>query len=182
MNEKRKKITDTMRHQVYAADNYTCRVCGFTDEYGHGLTVDHIQPLAKGGTNTKDNFQCLCQTCNAFKSANKIGPLERRFRIDVSVPYADAMAIISERRKDFYRSIYPRNSGWFKRMEQTLHLVKVIEEGGELAAHQLKRLREALECTFKLRKTLLDVTPFLSKYKALVKASTPATQYCAFAY
>lgn len=31
--------------------------------------LDHIVPLAKGGTNDRSNFQLLCPTCNFKKSA-----------------------------------------------------------------------------------------------------------------
>lgn len=31
--------------------------------------LDHIVPLAKGGTNDRSNFQLLCPTCNLKKSA-----------------------------------------------------------------------------------------------------------------
>jgi 5-methylcytosine-specific restriction endonuclease McrA len=31
--------------------------------------VDHIMPIAKGGTNWPENLQCLCPTCNRSKSA-----------------------------------------------------------------------------------------------------------------
>lgn len=31
--------------------------------------VDHIVPLAKGGSNWPDNVQCLCPTCNLSKGA-----------------------------------------------------------------------------------------------------------------
>lgn len=31
--------------------------------------MDHIMPLALGGTNTDDNIQLLCPTCNRSKHA-----------------------------------------------------------------------------------------------------------------
>lgn len=31
--------------------------------------VDHIMPLARGGSNWPDNLQCLCPTCNLSKGA-----------------------------------------------------------------------------------------------------------------
>ena len=43
--------------------NYRCQRCGSKEN----LTVDHIMPLSLGGTNTIDNCQILCLTCNASK-------------------------------------------------------------------------------------------------------------------
>ncbi|MFN9020776.1 MAG: HNH endonuclease [Pseudanabaena sp.] len=45
------------------------------------LQVDHIIPLAQGGTNEFSNFQTLCAKCNREKSA-KLDPRFRRLYSD----------------------------------------------------------------------------------------------------
>lgn len=45
-----------------------CAVCR-ADLKQTGKHLDHIMPLALGGTNTDDNAQLLCPTCNLTKSA-----------------------------------------------------------------------------------------------------------------
>jgi hypothetical protein len=41
-----------------------CVHCGRTDK----LTLDHIVPLSRGGTNHNSNMQLLCRRCNSRKS------------------------------------------------------------------------------------------------------------------
>ena len=72
MPVKRAKITEKKKHAVFQLDNYTCRACGFYDEYGFGLTVDHIVPVKLGGENNYENLQCLCQFCNLTKGAEVV--------------------------------------------------------------------------------------------------------------
>lgn len=41
-----------------------CKYCHSTEN----LTIDHKQPVIKGGTNELKNLQCLCKPCNEMKS------------------------------------------------------------------------------------------------------------------
>ena len=64
------------RLRVIKRDNYICAICGkvcnpndrrwgtFGPDYP---TLDHIIPLAKGGSHTWDNVQCACGMCNSNK-------------------------------------------------------------------------------------------------------------------
>ena len=62
----RQSIPRKLRHQVFQRDNYRCRECGATNKQTR-LHVDHIVPVAKGGTNDLSNLQTLCEACNRAK-------------------------------------------------------------------------------------------------------------------
>lgn len=52
--------------EVYTKDIHACKQCGSTEN----LEIDHIVPLARGGSNELDNLQILCKKCNRRKWAN----------------------------------------------------------------------------------------------------------------
>lgn len=64
------------REKIIERDGMVCQICGkkcdpedkrwgsFGPDYP---TLDHIIPLAKGGTHTWDNCQCACAMCNSEK-------------------------------------------------------------------------------------------------------------------
>lgn len=45
-------------------DGYKCAVCGVIED----LSIDHIVPLSKGGSDDIDNLRILCRTHNSSKS------------------------------------------------------------------------------------------------------------------
>jgi len=56
------------RHNVYSRDGYRCLKCG-ADK---GLTLDHVKPRSKGGSNHFSNLQTLCFSCNTKKGSNEV--------------------------------------------------------------------------------------------------------------
>lgn len=59
--------------QLQERDRYACKACGAETN----LTVDHIVPLSKGGTDDLGNLQFLCARCNSSKGARLEAPSRR---------------------------------------------------------------------------------------------------------
>ena len=64
-----------VRKYVYQRDNYQCQSCGKPENFTQ-LSIDHIIPLALGGSNDISNLQTLCLSCNRRKKDH----LDPRFR------------------------------------------------------------------------------------------------------
>jgi hypothetical protein len=58
---------DLMRSEIgpliYARDGYKCTYCGSKKD----LSVDHIVPVSRGGSNENDNLVTACRSCNSSK-------------------------------------------------------------------------------------------------------------------
>jgi len=63
---KRKPLSKKIRFEVFKRDSFTCQYCGkkAPDVILH---VDHIDPVAKGGTNNILNLVTSCEECNQGK-------------------------------------------------------------------------------------------------------------------
>ncbi len=73
IQKKTKKKLDDNGHRpnskrvaIYERDKYTCQneFCGSKEN----LTLDHIKPSSRGGSNDMSNLQTLCSSCNGRKS------------------------------------------------------------------------------------------------------------------
>lgn len=51
------------RFNIYRRDGYRCMYCGSKES----LTLDHVQPKSKGGTNSWTNLVTCCMKCNIIK-------------------------------------------------------------------------------------------------------------------
>lgn len=68
-------LTDTEFDRLLVEQNGRCRYCRtpFTTTGKTRATIDHVIPLAKGGTHTPDNIVLACLSCNSSKGAKDVG-------------------------------------------------------------------------------------------------------------
>jgi hypothetical protein len=61
------RVMPAIRWQVFQRDQWKCVSCGRNSHSGAILHVDHIIPRSRGGPDTLDNYQTLCDVCNIGK-------------------------------------------------------------------------------------------------------------------
>lgn len=101
-------VSKRTRYEVLRRDNHTCRYCGESAP-DVKLTVDHVTPVALGGTDTPDNLVAACRDCNYGKSST---PPDASLVEDVKAidakwagamtRAAEALAAERERREDYF--------------------------------------------------------------------------------
>lgn len=64
----RKAIPRRLRFEIFRRDGYTCRYCGASAPDAQ-VTIDHVIPIALGGTDDPSNLVTACTDCNAGKAS-----------------------------------------------------------------------------------------------------------------
>lgn len=67
----RKSIGKRVRFEVFKRDSFTCQYCGLKAPEVV-LEVDHIEPVAGGGSHELMNLVTACRDCNAGKSDKRL--------------------------------------------------------------------------------------------------------------
>lgn len=67
----RKPLSKKVRFDVFKRDGFVCQYCG-AHPPAVVLHVDHIHPVAEGGTNDIDNLITACEPCNLGKGSGLI--------------------------------------------------------------------------------------------------------------
>ena len=97
-------ITPHKRLAIYARDEFTCCYCKATLADGIHLTLDHLKPYVRGGTNHETNLVTCCRYCNTARGMRPWWMFARLVadRIGVS-----SQEIIARIRRNRYRAIRP---------------------------------------------------------------------------
>ena len=65
---KRSYLTQNQKKELFTLQDYRCQICGKKTPPGsRGLQADHKVPLMRGGTESIENWQSLCNDCNVSK-------------------------------------------------------------------------------------------------------------------
>lgn len=72
----RARVSDALRRSIARRDGWRCRYCGSVDG---PFEIDHVVPIALGGSNRLHNLVLACQECNGRKGARvwKPRPVEQ---------------------------------------------------------------------------------------------------------
>lgn len=62
-------VSKRLRYEVLRRDNHTCRYCGAAAP-DVKLTVDHVVPVALGGSDEPANLATACSACNSGKTSS----------------------------------------------------------------------------------------------------------------
>lgn len=88
-------VSKRLRYEILRRDSYTCRYCGASAP-AVPLTVDHVTPVALGGTDEPTNLATSCEDCNSGKSStNPDAPLVANVSDD-ALRWATAMEQAAE--------------------------------------------------------------------------------------
>ncbi len=68
---RRPRISAALRRQVTERDGRRCAYCRSPLVVGIPMVVEHIVPLAAGGTSVADNLCLSCYRCNEFKGPRR---------------------------------------------------------------------------------------------------------------
>lgn len=75
----RKAISKKVRFDVFKRDGFECQYCG-AHPPAVVLHIDHINPVANGGTNHIDNLVTACDQCNLGKGARLLSDIPQSLK------------------------------------------------------------------------------------------------------
>jgi len=79
---RRKRDIKISRARIYQRDKYVCVYCGGNKK----LTIDHVIPKSRGGSNGWNNLVTCCSRCNSFKGDKTPEEAGMKLRFKPTVP------------------------------------------------------------------------------------------------
>lgn len=88
-------VSKRLRYEILRRDNHTCRYCGGSAP-DTPLRIDHVMPVALGGSDAADNLVTSCEPCNSGKSSASPDATHVADVSNAALHWADAMKQAAE--------------------------------------------------------------------------------------
>lgn len=147
---KRVPISKKDRFEVFKRDKFTCQYCGKSAP-DVVLQVDHIKPVAEGGTNDIMNLITSCFECNIGKGKSKLDDnstikkqseqlkelAERNEQLEMMLKWRDELQAIEDKEVEIFSDIFQSMTGY-----------PLNEKGKKDCKKEIKKygIGELLEC------------------------------------
>lgn len=139
----RKQIPKSVRFEVFKRDKFTCQYCGESAP-NVILEIDHITPVAKGGSNEIMNLITSCRDCNRGKTDKKLDDntavmvqkkqldviQERREQLEMMLQWRQALTNEIEIEIDAIDVYFMDNTRWGFSEAGRTHIRKLIKRFG----------------------------------------------------
>lgn len=149
----REAIRKSVRFEVFKRDSFTCQYCG-EKAPDVILEIDHITPVADGGTNDILNLVTACRACNAGKSDRQLSDTavvqKARAQADELEERRGQMEMIAEWHRGLIQSdrhaVELLERLWFDGIEDDTDGIYLIDKAKEFLRAAMKRYGFDLVC------------------------------------
>jgi hypothetical protein len=100
---RRKAISKRIRYEILRRDDHTCRYCGLKAGQTE-LTVDHVVPVALGGTDDPSNLVAACKDCNAGKTSTAPDSVLVEQASEDALRWSAAMQVAAGKMRDDFQA------------------------------------------------------------------------------
>jgi hypothetical protein len=149
----REQIRKSVRFEVFKRDSFTCQYCG-EKAPDVVLEIDHITPVADGGSNEILNLVTACRACNAGKGVRRLADAtvvqKARAQADELEERRGQMEMIAEWHRGLFQSEHHAvellERLWFDGIEEDTHGIYLTTEAQDLLRAAVKRYGFDLTC------------------------------------
>ena len=186
MANHRKSISPKLRFEVFKRDKFQCQYCGKSAPQVL-LHVDHIEPVAEGGTNDITNLITACSECNLGKGARRLSDdatirkekrqldmlNERREQLEMMMRWRKELSEMEEQTVSYVESCFSDKTGYSllsggkQILRQSLHMFSLCEvlDALEICAAQYGRFESSVGMTKESANKVLNMIYPVCKHK-----------------
>lgn len=113
----RRHLTQQERREIWNKTNRRCGYCGVRVRFEE-MQIDHMRPLARGGSNRESNLMCSCAYCNEYKAARTVEQFRHAVKYSVQVLESESLAYRNASRFGLIRKTNNGCEFYFERLKR----------------------------------------------------------------